>query len=163
MQRLLIRQILSGLLEYLHRSIQPANGENMSRQIFVNLPVKDLKKSMAFFTSLGYKFNPQFTDERAACLVISENIYFMLLLEQVFNTFTPKRIIDTSAEVEVINCLMVESRKEVDEQVDKAFKAGAKKSRDPEDLGFMYSRSFEDLDGHIWEVGYMDPNHIVTT
>jgi predicted lactoylglutathione lyase len=118
---------------------------------------------MDFFTSLGYHFNKQFTDERAACLIISENIYFMLLLEKFFNSFTPKRIIDTKTEVEVINALMVDSRKEVDELVDKAFKAGAKKSRDPEDLGFMYSRSFEDLDGHIWEFGYMDPSHIETT
>lgn len=135
----------------------------MPTQIFVNIPVKDLKRSMDFFASLGYQFNKQFTDERAACLVISDRIYFMLLLEKFFNTFTPKRIIDTRTEVEVINCLMVDNRMEVDELVDKAFKAGAKKSRDPEDLGFMYSRSFEDLDGHIWEVGYMDPNHIETT
>jgi predicted lactoylglutathione lyase len=135
----------------------------MSQQIFVNLPVKDLKRSMAFFTSMGYHFNKQFTDERAACLVISENIYFMLLLEKFFNTFTPKRIIDTRTEVEVINAIMVDNRKEVDELVDKAFNAGAKKSRDPEDLGFMYSRSFEDLDGHIWEFGYMDPSYIETT
>lgn len=135
----------------------------MSQQIFVNLPVKDLKKSMAFFTSLGYRINSQFTNENAACLVISENIYFMLLLEKFFNTFTPKKIIDTRTEVEVINFLMVDSRQEVDELVDKAFNAGAKKSRDPEDLGFMYSRSFEDLDGHIWQVGYMDPDHIKTT
>lgn len=132
----------------------------MSQQIFVNLPVKDLKKSMDFFTSLGYTFNSQFTDENAACLVISENIYFMLLIEKFFNTFTPKKIIDTRTEVEVINALMVDSRKEVDELADKAFKAGAKKSRDPEDLGFMYSRSFEDLDGHLWEVGHMEPNYI---
>jgi predicted lactoylglutathione lyase len=135
----------------------------MPTQIFVNLPVKDLKRSMDFFASLGYQFNKQFTDERAACLVISDRIYFMLLLEKFFNSFTPKSIIDTQTEVEVINCLMVDSRMEVDELVDKAFKAGAKKSRDPEDLGFMYSRSFEDLDGHIWEVGYMDPSHIETT
>ena len=135
----------------------------MPTQIFVNLPVKDLKRSMDFFTNLGYHFNKQFTDERAACLVISENIFFMLLLEKFFNSFTPKRIIDTRTEVEVINALMVDSRKEVDELVDKAFKAGAKKSRDPEDLGFMYSRSFEDLDGHIWEFGYMDPSHIEPT
>jgi predicted lactoylglutathione lyase len=135
----------------------------MSTQIFVNLPVKDLKRSMDFFTSLGYHFNKQFTDERAACLVINDQIYFMLLLEKFFNTFTPKKIIDTRTEVEVINALMVNSRKEVDELVDKAFKAGAKKSRDPEDLGFMYSRSFEDLDGHMWEYGYMDPSHVQST
>ena len=135
----------------------------MPTQIFVNLPVKDLNKSMSFFTSMGYHFNKQFTDERAACLVISENIYFMLLIEKFFNTFTPKRVIDTRTEVEVINALMVDSRKEVDELVDKAFKAGAKKYRNPEELGFMYSRSFEDLDGHLWEVGYMDPKHIEST
>ena len=135
----------------------------MSQKIFVNLAVKDLKKSMAFFTSLGYRFNPQFTDENAACLVITEDIYFMLLMEKFFTTFTTKNLIDTSTNVEVINALMVDSRKQVDELVDKAFKAGAKKSRDPEDLGWMFSRSFEDLDGHLWEVGYMDPNHVEST
>jgi len=135
----------------------------MSQQIFVNLPVKDLKKSITFFTSLGYKVNPQFTNEDAACLVVSENIYFMLLVEKFFNTFTSKKIIDTRTEVEVINALMVDSRKEVDELVDKAFNAGAKKYRNPEELGFMYSRSFEDLDGHLWEVGYMDPNYVQPT
>mgnify|MGYP001060577537 CR=1 FL=1 len=135
----------------------------MSQQIFVNLPVKDLNKSITFFTSLGYKVNPQFTNEDAACLVVSENIYFMLLIEKFFNTFTSKKIIDTRTEVEVINALMVDSRKEVDELVDKAFNAGARKYRDPEELGFMYSRSFEDLDGHLWEVGYMDPNYVQPT
>jgi predicted lactoylglutathione lyase len=135
----------------------------MSQQIFVNLPVKDLNKSITFFTSLGYKVNPQFTNEDAACLVVSENIYFMLLVEKFFNTFTSKKIIDTRTEVEVINALMVDSRKEVDELVDKAFNAGAKKYRDPEELGFMYSRSFEDLNGHLWEVGYMDPNYVQPT
>lgn len=135
----------------------------MSQQIFVNLPVKDLNKSITFFTSLGYTVNPQFTNEDAACLVVSENIYFMLLIEKFFNTFTSKKIIDTRTEVEVINALMVDSRKEVDELVDKAFNAGARKYRDPEELGFMYSRSFEDLDGHLWEVGYMDPNYVQPT
>lgn len=135
----------------------------MSQQIFVNLPVKDLNKSITFFTSLGYTVNPQFTNEDAACLVVSEKIYFMLLIEKFFNTFTSKKIIDTRTEVEVINALMVDSRKEVDELVDKAFNAGARKYRDPEELGFMYSRSFEDLDGHLWEVGYMDPNYVQPT
>ena len=135
----------------------------MSQQIFVNLPVKDLNKSITFFTSLGYTVNPQFTNEDAACLVVSEKIYFMLLIEKFFNTFTSKKIIDTRTEVEVINALMVDSRKEVDELVDKAFNAGARKKLDPEELDFMYSRSFEDLDGHLWEVGYMDPNYVQPT
>lgn len=135
----------------------------MSKQIFVNLPVKDLNRSMDFFTKLGFQINKQFTNENGAAIVISDTIYFMLLVEKFFNTFTTKKIIDTKTEVEVINALMVDSRKEVDELVDKAFKAGANKYRDPEELGFMYSRSFQDPDGHLWEVGYMDPSHIEST
>lgn len=132
----------------------------MSIKIFVNLPVKDLKKSMEFFTSLGFSFNPQFTDENAACLVFSESIYAMLLTEKFFKTFVTKEIADTNKTTEVINALFLDSRKAVDELVDKAMQAGAKKYRDPDEMDFMYSRSFSDLDGHLWEVGYMDPNHV---
>jgi len=132
----------------------------MSTKIFVNLPVKDLKKSMEFFTSLGFSFNPQFTDENAACLVFSESIYAMLLTEKFFKTFVTKEIADTNKTTEVINALFLDSRKAVDELVDKAMQAGAKKYRDPDEMDFMYSRSFSDLDGHLWEVGYMNPNHV---
>lgn len=132
----------------------------MSTKIFVNLPVKDLKKSMEFFTSLGFSFNPQFTDENAACLVFSESIFAMLLTEKFFKTFVTKEIADTNKTTEVINALFLDNRKAVDELVDKAMQAGAKKYRDPDEMDFLYSRSFSDLDGHLWEVGYMDPNHV---
>ncbi len=132
----------------------------MSTKIFVNLPVKDLKRSMDFFNSLGFTFNPQFTDERAACLVISEDIYFMLLTEKIFKTFMTKEIADTSKTTEVINAVFFDSRETVDELADKALKAGARKYREPDIMDFMYSRSFSDLDGHLWEVGYMDPSHV---
>ena len=132
----------------------------MSTKIFVNLPVKNLKASMDFFTKLGFTFNAQFTDERAACLVISEDIFFMLLTEKTFKTFVVKEIADTSKTVEVINAIFVDNRKAVDEIVEKALKAGASKYREPDVMDFMYSRSFSDLDGHLWEVGYMDPDHV---
>jgi len=132
----------------------------MIRNIFVNLPVKDLERSKAFFAQMGFTFNPQFTDENAACLVLGQNIYVMLLVEKFYNTFTQKQIANTADTSEVINALMVENRAEVDELAEKAFKAGAGKFRDPEDMGFMYGRSFQDLDGHLWEIGWMDPAHI---
>jgi uncharacterized protein len=132
----------------------------MKIKIFVNLPVKDLQKSMAFFTSLGFTINKQFTDENAACLVISDEIYAMLLTEKFFKTFMKKEIADTTKSVEVINALMLDNRAAVDELAKKAFKAGAGKLRDPEDTGFMYGRSFIDLDGHHWEIGWMDPAHV---
>ncbi len=132
----------------------------MSTKIFVNLPVKDLKKSMEFFTNLGFSFNPQFTDDNAACLVFSEEIYAMLLTEKFFKTFITKEVTDTSKSVEVINALFLDSRAAVDELVDKALKAGATRYRDPDEMDFMYSRSFADLDGHLWEIGYMDPGHV---
>ena len=128
----------------------------MSTSIYVNLPVKDLKKSMAFFTSLGFTFNPQFSDENGACLVISDRIYYMLLTEPFFKTFITTKIADAAQYTEVINALGVDTRVEVDTLVDKAFTAGAKKYRQLQDDGWMYSRSFEDLDGHLWEVVYMD-------
>jgi len=132
----------------------------MAIKIFVNLPVKDLKRSMEFFGSLGFSFNKQFTDENAACLVFGEDNYAMLLREEFFKTFTTKAIADTGKYAEVINALMLDSRAAVDEMVDKALAAGAGKYRDPEDLGFMYSRSFADPDGHLWEVGWMNPAHV---
>lgn len=128
----------------------------MTTQIFLNLAVKDLNKSKEFFTALGYSFNPQFTDDNGACLVIGENIYAMLLTEKFFQGFTKKKIADATKEAEVINALGVESREEVDRIVDAALAAGGKIARDAEDHGWMYIRSFEDLDGHIWEVAHMD-------
>lgn len=128
----------------------------MSTKIFVNLPVKDLTKALHFYTELGYSVNPQFTDENAGCVVISEEICAMLLTESFFRTFTDKDIIDAARGIEVINALSAGSRAEVDELADKALAAGGTVAKPPADLGFMYSRSFHDLDGHAWEVLYMD-------
>jgi len=132
----------------------------MINKIFINLPVKDLQKSMSFFSNLGFKINKQFTDENAACLVITDEIYAMLLLEKFFKTFIKKEIADSVKSTETILALMCESRAEVDVLVEKALKAGAKEYREPEIYEWMYGRSFEDLDGHLWEVGYMDPAHV---
>ena len=129
----------------------------MSTKIFVNLPVKDLHRSMDFFTALGYSFNKQFTDENAGCLVISDDIYAMLLVEPFFKTFTKKDIADASKSTEAIVALGVESKQRVDELVDTALKSGGKPANDTMDQGFMYGRSFQDPDGHLWEVFYMDP------
>jgi predicted lactoylglutathione lyase len=128
----------------------------MSTKIFVNLPVRDLGKSMEFFTKLGYSFDQQFSDENAGCLVISDDIYAMLLVEPFFKSFTKKDIVDATTSTEAILCLGVESRQRVDELVDKALAAGGLPSNDTMDQGFMYGRSFQDLDGHLWEVMYMD-------
>ena len=132
----------------------------MVTDLFVNLPVKDLARSMEFFTKIGFSFNPQFTDENAACLVLGEHLYVMLLVEKFFNTFTPRKIADTQTTAEVINALMVESKAEVDRLHDAAMKAGAGFYRETEDMGFMYGRSFQDPDGHLWEIGWMDPSHL---
>jgi predicted lactoylglutathione lyase len=129
----------------------------MGKKIFVNLPVRDLDRSKAFFEAIGYRFNPQFTDETAACMVISDDIYAMLLTERRFKDFTPKEIADAHRTTEVLIALSFDSREEVDRLVDAALKAGATKARKPEDYGFMYCRSFNDPDGHIWEVFWMDP------
>ena len=132
----------------------------MATKIFVNLPVKDLNKSIEFFTKLGFSFNQQFTNENATCMVIGDDIYVMLLVEKFFKTFTKKEIADTSQTTEVIVCLSAESRAQVDELVDKAYAAGATESNFTTDQGFMYGRSFQDVDGHLWEVMYMDPSAI---
>ncbi|GGC67352.1 VOC family protein [Undibacterium terreum] len=129
----------------------------MATQIFVNLPVKDLNKSVEFFTHLGYTFNPQFTDENATCMIVSDTIYVMLLVEKFFKTFTKKDICDSSKSTEVLVCLSCESRAQVDEMVAKAVAAGGKTPNEPKDYGFMYGHGYEDLDGHIWELMYMDP------
>jgi predicted lactoylglutathione lyase len=131
----------------------------MATKIFVNLPVKDLNKSKKFFTDIGFTINPQFTDEKAACVVISEDIYAMILREEFFKTFIPKKeITDATKTTEVLVALSAESKEAVNEMADKALTAGASKLREPEDHGFMYSRSFQDPDGHIWEVFWMDIN-----
>ena len=129
-------------------------------QIFVNLPVKDLSKSTAFFTALGFTFNPQFTDNTAACMVVGESIYVMLLTEAKFQTFTPKKICDATSSTEVLVCLSVESRQAVDEMVRKAIGAGGATYNEPQDHGFMYGHGFQDLDGHIWELIFMEPSAI---
>ena len=129
----------------------------MARQIFVNLPVKDLDRSVAFFTRLGFTFNPDFTDETATCMVVSDDIFVMLLTEAKFKTFTPKAIADATRSTEVLVCLSCESRAEVDETVRKAVAAGGTTYSEPQDHGFMYAHGFQDLDGHIWELIAMQP------
>lgn len=129
----------------------------MATQIFVNLPVKDLNKSVAFFTSLGFSFNPQFTDETATCMIVSDTIFVMLLTEAKFKTFTPKEICDTKKYTEVLVCLSCESRARVDELIRKAVAAGGSIYKEPEDHGFMYGHGFQDPDGHIWELMHMEP------
>ena len=131
----------------------------MGRKIFVNLPIKDMQRSQAFFRALGFDFNPQFTNEQGACMVIAEDIYAMLLVEPFFQGFLRnKRIADARETTEVLVALSCESRAEVDDLVRKVIAAGGKTAREPEDHGFMYAHAFEDLDGHIWEPFWMDPN-----
>ena len=126
------------------------------QMIFVNLPVQDLDASKAFFSALGYQFNPAFTDENAACMVISESIFVMLLVKPFFQQFTNKTIADAQTTTEVITCLSADSRKAVDVLVDKAVSAGASEPQPARDYGFMYQRGFQDLDGHLWEIAHMD-------
>ncbi|MCR6625977.1 MAG: VOC family protein [Pseudoxanthomonas sp.] len=128
----------------------------MTTQIFVNLPVRDLDRSKGFFTALGYANNPQFTDENAACIVISDTIYVMLLVEPFFQGFTRKTICDARTHTEAILCLSAESRAGVDALADKAIAAGGSETLEAKDYGFMYQRSFQDPDGHQWEVVHMD-------
>ena len=129
----------------------------MAQMIFVNLPVKDLAKSMDFFKALGFAFNPQFTDETAACMVISETIFVMLLTHEKFAGFSPKPITDTSQSLQVLITLSRDSRAAVDAIVKAAVGAGGTSSDAPTDYGFMYSHDFMDLDGHGWGVMWMDP------
>lgn len=129
----------------------------MATQIFVNLPVKNLKNSIAFFTKLGFTFNAQFTDETATCMIVGENIFVMLLTEAKFKAFTPKPICDATKSTEVLVALSSESRANVDEMVRKAVAAGGSTYNKPQDHGFMYGHGFQDLDGHIWELFYMEP------
>ncbi|MEP6676985.1 MAG: VOC family protein [Ferruginibacter sp.] len=128
----------------------------MKKQIFINLPVSDLEKSMDFYTQIGFTNNPQFTDKTAACMVLSEEIFVMLLTAAKFNQFTKKKIADTKNTASVINSISVESNDAVNEMAAKAVAAGGTEPTKARDYGFMQQRSFEDLDGHLWEVVYMD-------
>ena len=132
----------------------------MGRQIFVNIAVRNMEHTQAFFRSLGFEFNPQFTNESGACMVVAENISVMLLTEPFFQGFTRKPVADASKSTEVLICLSCESRAEVDDLVRKALAAGGKAPMPPQDHGFMYAHGFEDLDGHQWELVYMDPNAV---
>jgi predicted lactoylglutathione lyase len=132
----------------------------MSTKIFVNLPVKDLQRSIKFFTQLGYSFNPQFTDETATCMIVTDDIFVMLLTEEKFKQFTPKAICDATKTSEVLVGLSCESRAKVDDMVRTAVAAGGSTYNEPQDHGFMYGHGFQDPDGHIWEVFYMDPSAV---
>jgi predicted lactoylglutathione lyase len=131
-----------------------------SRKIFVNLAVRDLQKSMDFFTALGFEFNTQFTNEQGACMVISDDAYVMLLSEPFFKTFTTQAVCDTSKSTEGLFALSCESKAEVNDIVRKAIAAGGRPAMESQDRGFMYGWSFYDLDGHHWEVLWMDPSFI---
>lgn len=130
----------------------------MSRKIFVNLPVADLKRSMEFFSKLGFEFNPHFTDDNAACMIVSEEAFVMLLRHEFFQGFTKNTICDTSKSTEALFALSCPDREGVDDIVKKAIEAGGTHAQDPQDHGFMYGWSFYDLDRHHWEVVYMDPS-----
>jgi len=132
----------------------------MAKSIFINLPVQDLKKSISFYQSLGWKVNPQFTDETAACIVITSDIYVMLLTQAKFKAFTPRIISDAFNSTEVINALSTESKDEVNSLMETVLANGGTEIRDPQDYGFMYGRAFGDPDGHIWELFWMDPTAV---
>ncbi|MEZ0172487.1 VOC family protein [Microvirga sp. TS319] len=128
----------------------------MATKIYVNLPVKDLQRSVRFFETMGFGFNAQLSDETAACMAISDDIFAMLLTEAKFREVARRPVADTSRMTEVLTSLAVESRKRVNQLVERALAQGGREMREPEDHGFMFGRSFSDLDGHIWEIVYMD-------
>lgn len=132
----------------------------MSRKLFVNLPVRELDRSVQFFTALGFSFNAHFTDETATCMIVSESSFVMLLTEEKFKQFTPRQLCDTTQATEVLVCLSAESRAEVDQLVAQAVAAGGSIYKEPIDFGFMYGHSFQDLDGHQWELVFMEPEAI---
>jgi hypothetical protein len=132
----------------------------MAIKIFVNLPVKNLNSSVEFFTGLGFSFDKQYTDETATCMVVNEDIFVILLTEEKFQTFTPKPICDARKYTEVLVCLSLESRAKVDEMVAQAVAGGGSTYNEPQDHGFMYAHGFQDLDGHIWELIYMEPSEL---
>ena len=131
-----------------------------TKQIFVNIPVKNLEASMEFFRTIGFSFDKRFTDENAACMILGSGMYVMLLQEAFFQTFTSKNVADTSREAEAILAISADSKEEVNEIVQKALDAGGRPSNEPMDGGFMYGWSFQDIDGHLWEVMYMDENAV---
>lgn len=128
------------------------------RQIYVNVSVSDLKRSMEFFTRLGFGFNPKFTDSNAACMIVNDAAFVMLLVEPFFKGFIKKEICNTGTHLEALLAVSCDSRAAVDELVDTALASGGTKATDPMDHGFMYLRTFYDLDGHHWEAVWMDPN-----
>jgi uncharacterized protein len=132
----------------------------VNTKIFVNLPVGDLNGSVQFFRNLGFDFNAQFTDETAACMIVSEDIFVMLLTRAKFKEFTPKEICDATKSTEVLVCLSQASRQRVDDLVRKAVAAGGTTYAEPKDYGFMYQHGFQDPDGHIWELIYLDPSAV---
>ncbi|WP_445502026.1 VOC family protein [Microvirga sp. G4-2] len=132
----------------------------MATKIYVNLPVKDLQRSVRFFKAMGFGLNPEFSDESAACMVIADNIFVMLLTEAKFREFSRRPVADASKMAEMLTSLSVESRARVNQLVNKALAQGGREVREPEDHGFMFGRSFSDLDGHIWEIIYMAPDAI---
>lgn len=127
----------------------------MHQQIFVNLPIENMARSQTFFKALGYAFNPEFTNDQGACLVVGDNLFVMLLVKDFYATFTTKTIADARTTSEVLVCFSCDSREEVDTLVAKAVAAGATTPRPVQDLGFMYSHGFDDLDGHTWEFVHM--------
>lgn len=129
-----------------------------AKEIYINLPVKDLNKSVDFFTKLGFSFHPEMTDEKATCMIVGPNIYVMLLTEPFFKTFTKKELADATKNTEVIVAISADSRQEVNDVVNKALEAGGTASNDPMDNEYMYLWSFQDLDGHLWEVMAMPEN-----
>jgi uncharacterized protein len=131
----------------------PKNG---TRMLFVNLAVKDLERSMSFFRGLGFEFNPQFTDNKAACMIFNEHAYAMLLTEPFFQGFTRRSLCDTQKQNETLLALSCNSRDEVRQMVERALDSGGSKAMEPIDHGWMYAWSFYDPDGHHWEVVYMD-------
>lgn len=132
----------------------------MATKIFINLPVKDLNRSISFFTELGFSFNPQFTNDKGTCLIIGENINAMLLVEEFYATFTNKEICNAETTSEVLIAVSFETREKVDEIMEKAIKAGGTEYVETKDYGWMYQRTFLDIDGHHWEIFYMDENKI---
>lgn len=131
----------------------------MFSSVFLNLPIENLKKSVEFFAGLGFTFNAQFTDEQTTCMVISDSIYVMLVEKAKYQTFTQKKIADRDTS-EILLSFACESSAQVRELSEKAFALGAKKVNEPEDMGFMFSWGFEDLDGHAWDLFWMNPDHI---
>ena len=132
----------------------------MASKVFLNLAVKDLKRSIDFFTKLGFSFNPQFTDEQATCMIVGDNIFAMLVIEQRFKDFTKKEICNAHKNTEVLIAIDADSREKVDEMVKTAVDAGGSIYMEPQDHGWMYGHSFADLDGHQWEIMYMDESAI---